>query len=394
MSNFDESNEKESPTLRSEIATKSKYHNEVKELLSEIEYSQYLNDLNEDRDLTFKGKNVNDYNTSDRTNLTEEEKIKYRALKKQQLKITLEMERLKDKEYKKKIEQKKINQIKKLEDTLEKNRNLEKKLINDEIVRREKKKKDNEDLQKMIEQNLNTINDEFERREKERKDDEAKKFKDEINKKMVLKNEEEKRENLRLKGKINQVQNTINQITVDPENETITDKDLTDLGFRRATNSIDEEGNFINNEQIAQDFDQNREAVRNLDNKKTFFSTLINQVRLKVKKMPDGRLKNDYTRFLNFLDNGMEIDNSEQMRTYLEQFEDSNLEELNYIVEADYQVLVLFLIFTEHSLEVDPQDLDNFFRKYLSFKKERNFKNLYLKYKNKYIKLKEGLNKT
>lgn len=391
MSSFDESNEKESPTLRSNIATKSKYHNEVKELLSEAEFSQYLNELNEDRDLTFNGKNVNDYNTSDRTKLSEEEKIKYRALKKQQLKITLEMERLKDEEYKKKIKQKKINQMKNLVDTIERSKDLEKKLINDEFERREQKKKDDEELQKMIDQNLNAINDKFERIEKKRKDDEAKKIKDEINKKIALKNEEEKRENLILKEKINQVQNTINQITVDPENETITDKDLTDLGFTRPSNSIDEEGNFINNEQIGQEFDQNREAVRNLDNKKTFFSTLINQVRLKVKKMTEGRLKNDYTRFLNFLDNGMEIDNSEQMKTYLEQFEDSNFEELNYIVEADYQVLVLFLIFTEHSLEVDPQD--NLFRKYLSIKKERDYKNLYLKYKNKYIKLKEGFKK-
>lgn len=97
--------EKESAVsnLRKEIAFK--HDSEVKALLNEVEYAQYIQDLDNDRELTFKGKNVMDYSENEINLIDTENKEKIRKLKILQLKIKSQMIRAYNEERNRKIEE-------------------------------------------------------------------------------------------------------------------------------------------------------------------------------------------------------------------------------------------------------------------------------------------------
>merc|ERR1711916_26985 len=85
MSSF--ANEKESAgsNLRKEIALNN--DTEVRAVLNEAEYVQYIQDLDNDRELTFKGKNVMDYSENEKSLLNPEDRKKLSKLKVLQTRI-------------------------------------------------------------------------------------------------------------------------------------------------------------------------------------------------------------------------------------------------------------------------------------------------------------------
>ena len=107
MSSF--ANEKESAgsNLRKEIALKN--DTKVRDVLNEAEYVQYIQDLDNDRELTFKGKNVMDYSENEKSLLNPEDRKKLSKLKVLQTRIKSFMLRAKieanNEERKKSIEE-------------------------------------------------------------------------------------------------------------------------------------------------------------------------------------------------------------------------------------------------------------------------------------------------
>ena len=92
MSNFTD-NQKESAgsNIRKEFALNNDH--EVRELLNETEYAKYIEDLDNDRDLTFKDKNIMDYSENEIKSLSPEDKKKFRKLKQLQTQIKVKVVR-------------------------------------------------------------------------------------------------------------------------------------------------------------------------------------------------------------------------------------------------------------------------------------------------------------
>ena len=102
MSSFADEKESAGSNIRKEFALNNDH--EVKELLNETEYAKYIEDLDNDRDLTFKDKNIMDYSENEIKSFSPEDKKKFRKLKIHQTKINQEMLRHNIKVRKQKIE--------------------------------------------------------------------------------------------------------------------------------------------------------------------------------------------------------------------------------------------------------------------------------------------------
>ena len=102
MSSFADEKESTGSNIRKEFALNNDH--EVKELLNETEYAKYIEDLDNDRDLTFKGKNVMDYSENEINSFSPEDKKKFRKLKQLQTKIKVQVVRHNIKVRKQKIE--------------------------------------------------------------------------------------------------------------------------------------------------------------------------------------------------------------------------------------------------------------------------------------------------
>ena len=380
MSSF--ANEKESAgsNLRKEIALNN--DTEVRAVLNEAEYVQYIQDLDNDRELTFKGKNVMDYSENEKNSFSLDDRRKLRKLRELQTRIKSFMLRARNQ----------ANNEERGKSLEERRRVLrEKKIKEREVIRKQNEKIKEIRKQEAIKK-LENINLLFEPVTIKNKDIPLKHF-DNSN---FLEELEKKRkeENLILRGKIIALQEILRDINLGPEEEIITNKDLEDKGFIRPTLQISEDGTNTP-EDVNAIFEANRKVAESLEDKKKFFDILIGQVTKKAEKIPNEEIKNEYRRFLNFLKSGMEIKEPQVMEEYMKKADDPSsslkMEQMEYILEADFDMRVLFVIFSSYALEViNPEDL--YSKKYLSLRKEKDYKKLYTKYKYKYLKLKGKLN--
>lgn len=102
MSSFADEKESTGSNIRKELALNNDH--EIKELLNETEHAKYIEDLDNDRDLTFKDRNIMDYSKNEINSFSPEDKMKFRKLKILQTKIKQEMLRHNIKVRKQKIE--------------------------------------------------------------------------------------------------------------------------------------------------------------------------------------------------------------------------------------------------------------------------------------------------
>lgn len=387
MSNFENekvSAEKESTgsNLRKEIALNN--DTDVRAVLTDAEYVQYIQDLNNDRDLTFKGKNVMDYNENEINSLNPEDYKKFSKLRVLQTRIKSQIIRARNQanneERKNSIEERR----RVLREKYKKERELRK--IQDEKIKVRENERQQEAIKQLVNHNINLSI------EPKTYENIPFKIKNIDNSKFL--EERDKEINLILRGKIIELQEILRNIKPDSEYEIITNQDLEEKGFTRPTLQINEEG-IKDLDTIDAIFEANEKAAESLEDKEKFFDILIRQVTKKAEKIPKEEIRNDYKRFINFLKSAMEIKERQEMLEYMGNAlgpnSSLNIGEMAYILQADFEMEVLFVIFSIHSNElINPENI--YSKKYLSLRKEKDYKKLYTKYKNKYLKLKEQLN--
>ena len=207
MSKFANEKELAVSNIRKEIALNN--DGEVKQVLTEEEYKKFIEDLDNNRDLTFNGINVMNYSINEIGLMNPEKKEKIKKLRILQTKIESEMVKARNKannvERRKQIEEQRRRENERIR---RENEQIIKKLENDIKIRN-------------LENNNNKIytiepiNIDYEKKRKE--------------------------ENLIFRGKIIALQEILRDINLGPEEEIITNKDLEDKGFIRPTLQINEE---------------------------------------------------------------------------------------------------------------------------------------------------------